>query len=367
MAVGFPAKTNFATGDVLTATNVNDITGTLNLVNSAQTAAGKNSVINGALEVWQRGTSIAFSSSVGYSADRWFIYSVPASTVSRQTTSDTTNLPNIQYAIRTQRNSGSTSTGQIILSHSLETSNSIPLAGKTVTLSYYARVGSNYSNASSYLAVALNSGTGTNQKVADGYTGSTTVISNGVTPMTATWTRYSFTGTVPTNSTELGFAFTMNPSGTAGVNDYFEITGVQLEAQATASAFTTASGNEIGGELALCQRYYYRTTPGIVGAQFGAAASVSTTVANAIGRFPVTMRTRPTALEQSGTANQYAVTFSTVVTACSAVPVFGGSTTENDYQVNFTVASGLTAGQAGRGISDTTNGATAYLGWSAEL
>ena len=33
MAVGFPAKTDFATGDVLTATNVNDITGTLNLLN----------------------------------------------------------------------------------------------------------------------------------------------------------------------------------------------------------------------------------------------------------------------------------------------------------------------------------------------
>jgi hypothetical protein len=35
MAVGFPAKTNFATGDVLTATNMNDITGTLNLLNPA--------------------------------------------------------------------------------------------------------------------------------------------------------------------------------------------------------------------------------------------------------------------------------------------------------------------------------------------
>ena len=33
MAVGFPAKTNFATGDVLTASNMNDVTGTLNLLN----------------------------------------------------------------------------------------------------------------------------------------------------------------------------------------------------------------------------------------------------------------------------------------------------------------------------------------------
>lgn len=33
MAVGFPAKVNFATGDVLTASNMNDVTGTLNLLN----------------------------------------------------------------------------------------------------------------------------------------------------------------------------------------------------------------------------------------------------------------------------------------------------------------------------------------------
>lgn len=33
MAVGFPAKTNFGTGDVLTATQMNDVTGTLNLLN----------------------------------------------------------------------------------------------------------------------------------------------------------------------------------------------------------------------------------------------------------------------------------------------------------------------------------------------
>jgi hypothetical protein len=33
MAVGFPAKVNFATGDVLTAAQMNDATGTLNLLN----------------------------------------------------------------------------------------------------------------------------------------------------------------------------------------------------------------------------------------------------------------------------------------------------------------------------------------------
>ena len=33
MAAGFPAKANYATGDVLTATNMNDLAGTVNLIN----------------------------------------------------------------------------------------------------------------------------------------------------------------------------------------------------------------------------------------------------------------------------------------------------------------------------------------------
>jgi hypothetical protein len=79
------------------------------------------------------------------------------------------------------------------------------------------------------------------------------------------------------------------------------------------------------------------------------------------------MRIAPSALEQSGTANHYAVNFAGTNTTCSAVPTYGSNTTDTHYGVTVTVSSGLTAGQGGRGITDTTNGASAYLGWSAEL
>ena len=109
-----------------------------------------NPVINSALQVWQRGTSSALTSSGVYFADRWQGYrSVAGSTASRQVTNDTTNLPNIQYCARIQRDSGNAGTQNILVSQSFESVNSIPYAGKTVTFSFYARAGANFSAASS--------------------------------------------------------------------------------------------------------------------------------------------------------------------------------------------------------------------------
>jgi hypothetical protein len=76
------------------------------------------------------------------------------------------------------------------------------------------------------------------------------------------------------------------------------------------------------------------------------------------------MRTSPAALEQSNTAAHYATyTGAGATTACSAVPQIVVSSVWSATSI-FTVASGLTVGQAGILRS---NNAAAYLGWSAEL
>ena len=364
MAVGFPAKTNFATGDVLTATNMNDITGTLNLLESAQFAAGKNRVLNSAFQIWQRGTSVAGATAVNYTADQWQLFRA-GSTISRQATGDTTNLPNIQYCGRVQRNSGTTGTSSILLSQSFETANSIPYAGKTVTLSFYARKGANFSQASSQIGYAVYTGTGTDQSYISGFTGVATAFSGAAT-LTSTWQRFTFTGSIASTATEIAVNFSYEPVGTAGANDYFEITGVQLEAASTASPFQTASGS-IGGELALCQRYYYRLVAGTANGVFGIGQAVAASGGYALVAYPVPMRVSATTLEQTGTASNYAVfNASSSLVACSVVPsIVSGYTTVSGAFVNFSVASGLVAGNAATFAANSS--ATAYLGFSAEL
>jgi hypothetical protein len=235
-------------------------------------AAGRNGVINGAFDFWQRSTSAALGGSgVVTSADRWATYSANASTtLSRQVTGDTTNLPFIQYCGRMQRTAGNTGTNVLTMANSWETVNSIPYAGRTVTLSFYARAGANYSATSNAFQAALRTGTGTDQNYTlTGYTGSSG-FSNTVT-LTTTWQRFSVTGTVASNVTEIATEFRWTPTGTAGANDYAEVTGVQVELGSVATTFAR-NGGTIQGELAACQRYYEKTYA------IGTAAATNTSV-----------------------------------------------------------------------------------------
>ena len=105
-------------------------------------ASLSNPVVNGGMDIWQRGTSFA-TGSLNYAADRWQTArsgQVAGLTTSRQNVSDSTNLPNIQYAIRLQRDSGNTSTNELLIGQSFETVNSIPFAGKTVTAVSYTHL-----------------------------------------------------------------------------------------------------------------------------------------------------------------------------------------------------------------------------------
>jgi hypothetical protein len=265
----------------------------------AGVTTGKNAIINGGFDIWQRGTSVAYGSNgVGYSADRWYVRNTGSSTVtSRQATGDTTNLPNIQYCARYSRDSGSTNTAPIYFTHNIETTNSIPYAGRTVTYSFYARKGANLSGT---IAAQLWYGTGTDQNLISGYTGATAIVNTAIqSTLTTTWQRFTFTAAMPATATEIAVHFDWSPSGTAGAADYIEVTGVQLEVGSVATPFSRAGGT-IQGELAACQRYYWRFTATAGGANYLCLGRTTSQVDVEI-QHPVQMRRSPTDLEYGGT------------------------------------------------------------------
>ena len=322
--------------------------------------AGKNGVLNSAFNVWQRGTSIAGSSGAYlYTADRWQTEASTSITVSRQATGDTTNLPFIQYCARAQRNSGSTATAGVILSQSFETINSIPFAGRTVTFSFYARKGANFSSTSNLLTANVTSGTGTDQNAfVGGFTGAAGVISEGAT-LTTTWQRFTYTATVGTTATQLAVQFLYTPTGTAGAADFYEVTGVQLEIAGSASAYSPNTST-YQAELAACQRYYYRsTTTNTYGRLTGYTPAAGATGIYLTVQPPVKPRVPITAVDYS-TVALYDGT--NVVATISSISLGDPS---NDLNTVNIVCTGLTQFRPYAILAN--NSTAAYIGFSSEL
>jgi hypothetical protein len=253
----------------------------------APIAGGRNAFINGAMNVWQRGTNTGTLGVGGGSytgPDRWWFYNNGfTTTISRQACGST--LPQFQYCARYQRTSGQTSTTASVFFSPLETINSVRFAGKTATLSFYARASSGASRAN-LMDMSFFSGTGTDQSNFGGgaYTGLTTIGYLNPT-LTTSWQRFSVTGSVASTATEIGVQLGFIPTGTAGASDYFEITGIQLEEGAVATPF---EHEEYGTTLAKCQRYFYRSS-----CNYLLGAVRDTNLLYFTKQFPVTLRVAP--------------------------------------------------------------------------
>lgn len=273
-----------------------------------------NYVINGGFDIWQRGTSFTNIANT-YCVDRWVGLRGAFDSGMNVSQILTSGLAGTRYGARIQRASGNTSVNNLRFGTTFETANSIPLAGKTVTLSFYARAGANFSAAGSTLSFFLRSGTGIDETqiaASDNFiNGSSTVFSSTVT-LTTSWQRFTFTGLVPSNSSQLGMRFDYTPAGTAGAADFFEITGVQLEAGAIATPFRR-SGNTIQEELANCQRYFWRNNPSALGNGLH-GTKTSGTQAEAKVFHPVVMRAAPSSITIYATGTVYSYNANSSVT-----------------------------------------------------
>jgi hypothetical protein len=332
-------------------------------VGAAPLFAGKNAIINSAFDVWQRGTSLASTAAYNYyTADRYpFNFGTnTTATISRQLTNDTTNLPFIQYCARMQRNSGATTVANLAIHYTLENQDTNRFIGQSVTFSFYARAGANYSSASNALNIAFASGTGTDQSIANGLTGQTNFITSTAT-LTTTWQRFTYTGTVPTTAKQIGFFAYAVTSGTAGANDYYEMTGLQLELGSTATAFAR-NATTSQGELAACQRYYYLLQSG-QSKFFGTGTYISATNVYVTVPLPVTMRTSATLDIVTGTGYYIASSAGGGSDALNTLTIDGLSTTVIALYNNTQAA-----GTAGQGcVLLTQNSTSPYIAFSAEL
>lgn len=218
----------------------------------------KNLLTNGAMMIAQRATSatnVGTTSALAYcTVDRYQIYrgsgvtGLNAQQFSTGGPSD--SYPAIPYYVRIQRASGNTTTNSLNIEQALTTQDSIPLQGKTVTFSFYARAGANFSG--SHIWCAIPYGYGTNNS---GWNGLLNGVYNSYTNfnITSSWQRFSATVYIPTGATQVLCTVGYAPTGTASTNDYIDVTGWQLEIGSVASQFEIRSYQD---ELYLCKYYY---------------------------------------------------------------------------------------------------------------
>jgi hypothetical protein len=306
----------------------------------------KNFLINGGMDCWQRGTSFtpgAFDPK--YTADRWqFFVGTGSNTITQETTTVPTGA---RYALKWVSGAAG---GTFGVAQSIETANTIPLAGKAVTVQ--AQV-TGTTGKTAVINLTYSTSTDVNPiSVSTGIASSSTV-----TLTSGTFSTLTVTGTVPANAKTV--AVQIASASTFANTENIIVGNVQLEIGSQSTPFTRA-GFTFEGELAACQRYYYLHASG-TSKMIGNGAYYSAAEVDAMIQFPVTMRTAPTIDQTTGT--DYYTFYRN-----------GGSDGFNSFTISYASTTGTnmfnasqvsgTAGQAGQ---IATNNASAYLGFTAEL
>ena len=378
-------------GSVITANTIANSAIQTGAVENYMNAAGlgfgmRNRIINGAMVIDQRNAGASVTPANGdYTLDRIKVATTQASKFTVQQNAGAVTPPSgfKNYLGVTSSSAYSVvSSDYFLIGQALEGFNTSDLgfgaaSASTITLSFWVRssltgtFGGAINNSAysrsypfSYTVSTANTWEQKSVTIAGDTTGTWIGATNGVGLYAWFNLGTGSTGSTTANAWAAGSYYA--PTGATSVvgtnGATFYITGVQLEKGSTATSFDY---RPYGTELALCQRYYYRI--GALASQntFGIAIADGATAGVVIGNFPTTLRTSPSALEQSGAASDYVIRTGGNSRTCSAVPTFDSGTNVNIWHIQTTVASGQTAGQGGflRAGSVTT----AYLGWSAEL
>jgi len=340
----------------------------------------RNRIINGQMQIDQRNSGASITGNdYTFPVDRFFISASQGSKLTAQQNAGSVTLPAgfKNYLGLTSSSAYSVGAGDyFLLSQLIEGLNVYDLGwgtanAKTVTLSFQV-----YSSLTGTFGGSLRN-SADNRSYPFTYS----------VPVANTWTTISITvagdtsgAWLTTNGVGLKVTFGLGVgstySGTAGSwagSAYFSatgatsvvgtngatfyITGVQLEKGSSATGYEY---RQIQQELALCQRYYQRTSAGSGYKYITALGSgVNGTLARSTYQLKVTLRDVPSSVDFSNIA----VDDNATVTAITSVTIFSGSSVDS-VGLNLTAASGLTQY---RPYFGTSNASAGYIGISSEL
>lgn len=343
----------------------------------------RNVIINGAMQIAQRGTSTAGVTTAGYySADRWRA-NVTAGTWTQSVENDAPTGSGFRKSAKMLCTTASTPLGATVenwFGTILEGQNVQQFLKGTASAKQFSWsfwVKSNVTG--TYIAELYDADN--NRQVSASYTISAsatwekkTIIfpadttgafdnDNGISLYAVWWLGAGSNASSGTLNTTWNSATTANRAVgqtnlAAATNNYWQVTGVQLEAGAVATPFEFEDAQVT---LAKCQRYYFRVGGDSVYQRFGYGTFTGTTTARCELFNPVTMRSIPSSIESS-TLTLYDQSTLFTVTAFTLSTAGSG---KNLTQFDATIASG---GTTYRPIDIVANASTsAYIGVSAEL
>ena len=373
----------------------------------------RNLVINGAMRVYQRGTTSTYQNSGGYDVDR-FSYrrdGTISTTTFDVSQENTTGLPDFPKCLQVQVKDAAISDpnsdddfyntikcaleGQDLQALQYGTATAQP-----VTISFYVKA----SVAGTYcLSIDIPQATASDSK---DYVVEYTINSAN------TWERKTITIPAPSvsdlsinikNDTSAGFQINWvmagNRTGTsrrrtsttdqwidrsqggsyefthtanqtnnwATLDNIFQLTGVQFELGENASDFEHRS---FGEELNLCQRYYQKIGPAADGSAanrtiYGLGFVINSSNFRPLINFPVKFRTAPGAIETSGTASHFSCSFGADSSqALNSVPTYDVANSTTFFGGCNLSGTPLNTSEV---VTLRSNHADSYLAWDAEL
>jgi len=348
----------------------------------------RNVVINGAMQIAQRGTSTASITANGYfTGDRWTITLTSLGTWTQSIENDAPTGSGFRKSLKMLCTTADASPavgdevalGQVLEGQNLQQFLKGTSSAKQFTLSFWVKANvtgtyvvwlydgdNNRQSSLSYtisasatwekktlIFAADTTGAFDNDNAASLYVrfylGAGSDFTSG--SLATTWASVSNANRAP-GQTNLA----------AATNNFWQVTGVQLEAGSVATPFEF---EDYGTTLAKCQRYYFRVTADNTYGWLADGKAYNTGVVSVNIKHPVTMRAVTTAIDTASAASFGLETGSTFITSLTSLTIVPNLPTTQVTQIDVNKSGAFSTGAYY--ILIANNSTTAFIGVSAEL